>query len=170
LSAPEEPGAGRDCWIAIALFAVQSAAVAVITWLLLPVFWGIVENLGVAQDISFGKKLTLALATIVFQFCYWSGYERLKLWQTGNLVASHVLLFAARLSFIFASTLCSIVLLRHLPGFTGPIDLIESSARLVLFGAVVFSMFCYALQIESFGKARPSAAPKDAEKRGSDAS
>jgi hypothetical protein len=159
--------AGQN-WIAIVLFTAQGAAIAIMTWLLLPVFWGIVANLGSAQDISFGKKVTLVLAAIVFQFCYWSGYERLKLWQTGNLFASHLLLFAARLSFIFASTLCSIVLFRHLPGFVSPLDLVESGLRLVVFGAVVFSMFCYALQIENFGKARASETPKDAEKRNSD--
>ena len=89
-----------------------------------------------------------ALGVTIIQVCYWLNQYWFATLRLGyNALLGHVILFLARLNFIFASALFSAV---YLVRFN---ELEISLWRLVLLSTVLFSIFCYTLELERLGRA-----------------
>ena len=88
------------------------------------------------------------------QSAYWYRIRRVpvSICKT-NIVLGHAVLFLGRLSFIFGGALFSVTAFRRLPALEvlPPIHLL--GIRGVLVFAVLFSLFCFALEIERIGNA-----------------
>ncbi len=69
-----------------------------------------------------------------------------------NAFIGHLLLFAARASFFFGSALFSAIFFRHLPQLDALPPLGQGVAKAVVFMTVLFSLFCYSLEVERLGR------------------
>ena len=146
MSPSQSATAGERYWLYTALLSVQTVGVALILWEGVPLYRLIVKEPG-PQHLD---KQTIAWVTIaitVIQFSYWSEVRlvpKIKLRQ--NVFLSHVVLFFARISFVFGTALFSIIVFLRLP------DITVSVPRLSLLIVTMFSMFCYTLELEKLDR------------------
>jgi hypothetical protein len=143
-------------WLYLGLLAVQTVCVTVLVFELMPFFWRVVDDLGEVQPIATHSMAVACLCVVVFQACYWWRLKHLAVpFSTKSQLASHLFQFFGRLSFVFASTLASLIFFRHMPSIQ-PADLsVAGVFRLALFFAVLFSWFCFAVELERLGKRQP---------------
>jgi hypothetical protein len=88
------------------------------------------------------------LGVTLIQVCYWLDQYWFPTLRLGyNALVGHVILFLARLNFIFASALFSAVYLVRFK------ELEISLWRFVILSTVLFSIFCYTLELERLGRA-----------------
>lgn len=134
-------------WIYPLLLAVQTVGAAIILWNGIPIYRQIVAD--ASQHTPKPETLILAVvAVMLIQGAYWLRQRlELPLPQQGNSLLGHLVLFLARLSLIFATAMFSVVF------FLQPEGLQISSSRVVALVAVLFSMFCYTLELERLGRA-----------------
>ena len=92
----------------------------------------------------------------MIQCAYWFRLMRVPVAvRKPNIVASQVVLFLARLSFIFGSALFGLVFFRHLP----ELEIIPGLGFVIrgaLFVTILFSLFCFAMEWERLGRALES--------------
>ncbi|CAM5770161.1 hypothetical protein LMIY3S_03079 [Labrys miyagiensis] len=140
----------------LVLLAIQTACATILVLELMPFFWRLVDELGEVQDISAPRQALAFTCVAIFQACYWWRLANLGVpFATRSQVISHLFLFVGRLSFLFAATLASLIFFRHVP-LLAPSNLTSASVlRMVLFFAVLFSWFCFSLELERLGK-RPA--------------
>jgi len=135
-----------------ALLLVQTAGVVLILWQGVPLYRLIMKNPG-PEYAGLGTFVWAIVAVVAIQVAYWL---RLRLAPTialrPNIVLSHIILFLARISFVFGTALFSTIVFLRLP------DISVSGPRIVLLVFVMFSLFCYTLELEQLGysfRARP---------------
>lgn len=136
------------------LLAIQTAAASCLFWVDLPIFLRIVSNIGHPQELETWRLVVIAGSVAVLQSSYWIRLHCVPIQVPfENVLVGHLLVFASRVSFFFGSVFFSVVFFRHLPEFDvmPPIDQILAKALAIL--AILFSLFCYALELERFGKA-----------------
>jgi hypothetical protein len=151
--APQSPGLrARQVTYAI-LIGIETASIFVLTWKLMPQFWRIVDGLGDPQPLPQENMITVVISVIVFQISYWWRVRRMGTpFTITSRFVGHLFLFAGRLSFIFASTFASVVFFRHVPAVNNDVVSFRAGIRLIGFVPVLFSWFCYSLEIERLGK------------------
>jgi hypothetical protein len=89
-----------------------------------------------------------ALGVIIIQVCYWLGQHWFVTLRLGhNSFLGHLTLFLSRLNFIFAGPVFSAV---YLVRFN---ELDISVFGFVFLSSVLFSIFCYTLELERLGRA-----------------
>ena len=89
-----------------------------------------------------------ALGATIIQVCYWlDQYWFATLRLRYNALLGHIILFLSRLNFIFASAVFSAVYIVRFK------ELEISIWRFVLLSTVLFSIFCYTLELERLGRA-----------------
>jgi hypothetical protein len=66
----------------------------------------------------------------------------------------HLFLFASRVSFFFGGALFSVFFFRHVPELDQFPSFIQGAVKLLEVLLVLFSLFCYSLEIERLGRAR----------------
>jgi hypothetical protein len=89
-----------------------------------------------------------ALGATIIQVCYWLDHYWFATLQLGyNALLGHVILFLSRLNFIFASAVFSAVYLVRFNELEIP------PWKFVLLFTVLFSIFCYTLELERLGRA-----------------
>ena len=89
-----------------------------------------------------------ALGVTIIQVCYWlDQYWFATLRLRYNALLGHITLFLSRLNFIFASAVFSAVYIVRFK------ELEISIWRFVLLSTVLFSIFCYTLELERLGRA-----------------
>lgn len=140
----------RNVWTSLRLrfwlwFLAQSVAVGAILWNGIPVY----RRLLVGTRASGTDVVFIAIASVlVIQLGYWQAFRlRDQLLFDRNTALSHFLLFLARLNFIYVGGMFSTV-------FFIQFDNIELNLwKVVALIAVLFSMFCYSLQLEWLGQA-----------------
>ena len=134
-------------WLYPLLLAAQTAGAAIVIWNGAPIYRQIVTDASRHQP----QKATLlwaVAAVVMLQSGYWLRlrfHPTLPRWE--NVVFSHIVLFLGRLSFILAAATFSVVF------FLRPEGLHLPFSRVVLLLSVLFSMFCYSLELEWLGKA-----------------
>ena len=124
------------------LFAAESAGMFFILSEALPFYRTLIR--GSAGDRP-GRYLYVpaASAVVIMQLCYWIKRKtRPPIWQRRRIFLGHILLFFARLSFIFAGSLLSLVI------FTRSEDTQFSVVGIALLLATTFAQFCYARELE----------------------
>ena len=138
----------------VLFFSIEVAAMALILWDGLPIYRHlmVLEQVGTRSD-----EVIMWTAVGAIQFTYWYllRHEPPFTFQRRPLLA-HIVLFVSRLSFVFASSLFALVAYRYS-------DALElDPGRVVLFIAVLFSVFCFSRHLEAIGNLMlkgPPAAP-----------
>lgn len=141
-----------------ALLAGETLAASAIFWTAFPLFQRIASRSG--QQLDTSVEAVLVAAAIFLQACYWTRYRRVRVWApVHSPVLGHLLLFAGRSSFFFGSALFSAIVFRHVPQLTSLPPLAEGLPKAAGFTLILFSLFCYALEIERLGRAVEEAPP-----------
>lgn len=136
------------------LLAVQLACAGTLFWKILPVFRAIVRHPGQMQNVPASEQAIAVAAVVIAQCCYWYRLSRVAVPDMpDNAVGEHLLLFAGRVSFIFGSALFSVVFFHHVPSIVDGPDMLHRLFRAGLIIAVMFTLFCCALEIERLGRA-----------------
>jgi hypothetical protein len=131
-------------WI---LFLGQAVGDGTILSHLIPLFRRLVAS-GVLDKASPKILILAVLGVTLIQVCYWlDQYWFATLRLNYNPLLGHLVLFLSRLNFIFAAGVFSAV---YLVRFN---ELDISFWGFVLLSTVLFSIFCYTLELERLGRA-----------------
>ena len=130
------------------LFVVQTAALFVLASYAIPVYRLLFVGPGLAEPGA-SARLPLFCAASLMQICYWSrrhflGLPRLR----HDDLSGHLLLFIARSLFVSSATFLPIVF------FVRYTDTTPSPFGVVLVPLVLFSVFCYAWEVERLARTR----------------
>jgi glycerol-3-phosphate acyltransferase PlsY len=130
-------------WCAV---AIEIAGTIAILWHGIPIYRRFLTGTA-DQPADIGVVVWAAAAAAAIQLAYWGAtriFSSIELPR--SIVASHFVLFAARLNFVFAGALLSVIVFARL-------DQIEFSLwRFALLLAVLFSLFCSTLEFERLGR------------------
>lgn len=129
-------------WLYSVLLFAQTAGLAIILWQGAPVYRRIVA--GFPGPSAGPRAIILAiLAVVLIQGAYWLRTAIIpSLMLPPNKFLTHIVLFLGRLSFIFGAALFTAVMYYRFP------ELEKSMPRLAVLIAVLFSVFCYSLELE----------------------
>jgi hypothetical protein len=131
-------------WI---LFLGQTIGDVTILSHLIPIFRRLVTS-GLDEKPSTKILVLATLGVIIMQVCYWLDQYWFATLRLGyNPVLGHLILFLSRLNFIFAGAVFSAV---YLVRFN---ELDISFWGLLILSIVLFSIFCYTLELERIGRA-----------------
>ncbi|MCM0612068.1 hypothetical protein KFJ24_06210 [Marinobacter sediminum] len=140
---PESNTGGR--WLYPLLLAFQTSGVVVMYWERLPVLRQLIQDGLVFATPE--TPLWSLVAVALIQVGYWIGY-RLRPAQPSyvNPLLGHFVLFVARLVFLLGSAAFSLLFIVNTPPDSIPVF------RYLLLLAMLFSLFCYTLELERLGK------------------
>lgn len=155
------PDAGRRAAGYLLLLGVQTLAACVLLLAVFPLFQQIVLQSGRPQPLPPATAVTALAAAAVMQACYWTRYCRVPVPALpGGAVAGHLLMFASRVSFLFGGALFSVIFFRHLPQLDALPPLGQGIAKALGFMALLFALFCHALELERLGRGMEEAAAR----------
>jgi hypothetical protein len=145
------------------LLALQIFGAVTFIWRELPEFQQVLQFPGIQPPEDDRSDLIMVGIFCGMQIPFWVRllYIPVPL-QRPNLLLGHIFLFLGRLTFIFGSTLFSVVVFRHLPKMGSEIDLFLAVRRGIIFVACLFALFCSSLEVERLAhafEARPGAGP-----------
>jgi hypothetical protein len=135
------------------LLVMETLAVLIIMWSMLPLYRAIAASAGHQIGVLPESPIPLVVALILFHCVYWYRLLRVPVSMVRHsLVASHIILFLGRLSFIFGTSFFALIVYRHLP------QLVVWNAtllamRLVASFFILFSLYCYSTELERLGVA-----------------
>jgi hypothetical protein len=113
----------------------------------IPLFRRLV-NSGLDEKPSSKILVSALLGVTIIQVCYWLGQHWFATLRLRHIsLFGHLILFISRLNFIFAGAVFSAVYLVRF--YQVPI----SPLGFVWLSAVLFSIFCYTLELERLGRA-----------------
>ncbi len=139
------------------LLVMETLAILIILWSMLPFYNAIVTNPGHQLDVLPRSPIPLVAALILFHCIYWFRLLRVPVSTVRHgLLASHIVLFVGRLSFIFGTSFFALLAFRHLPALVVS-DSFLVSMRVVAAVFVLFALYCYSTELERLGVA-PAAA------------
>jgi hypothetical protein len=125
-------------------FALELFGMAIIFWIGVPIFR---ELIHFQQIATTSDEALFLLAVILIQYTYWT---RLQYDPPFNIkrrpFLSHLIIFSSRLSFIFASSVFSLVVYRYSNIFE------FNLFRTPVMAAVLFSVFCFSRHLEKLGQ------------------
>jgi len=130
------------------LLAIEAAGAMAILWHGLPLYRRMLSG-GVAFEQADASSVTWAVIGIVLiQTAYWASTFKVfpLLSVPRHVLAGHAALFLARLNFVFVSSLFAVVV------FSKPVDLEFVAWRAATLVAVLFSMFCFSLELERLSR------------------
>ena len=132
------------------LLAAQTACAVVMLVNIHAAFRILIENLGSPNTSTPTSLIQLLIAAALSQVCYWYRLHNVPVPASyQNIALGHLLAFASRLGFIWGGALFSVYFLRHAPALAlGPLDIAWRGALLI---AVLFSLYCYTLELERLG-------------------
>ncbi|HEY5795723.1 MAG TPA: hypothetical protein VIU82_11970 [Bosea sp. (in: a-proteobacteria)] len=134
------------------LLCAQTACAAVMLANIHAGFRILIENIGTPNAPAPAGVLVLLIAAALGQACYWYRLRNVPVPTSyRNIALGHLMAFASRLGFIFGGSLFSVYFLRHAPEMAlGPLDIAWRGALLI---AILFSLYCYTLELERLGGA-----------------
>jgi len=136
------------------LLAAQVIGAGFVIRTALPAFRQIVLNPGDQLTYDPQEDFSAIGALLVMQAAYWYRLLRISIpFQGSSVILNHLLLFLARLSFIFGGTLFSVVFFRHLPELDPGIDILLIARRGLVLVGTLFALFCLTLELERLGHA-----------------
>lgn len=152
-SDPPRSGAKRPA-VYLLLLAIHTAAALTLAAVMFPLFQQIVMHIGKPQQLQASTALAAALAAIVMQACYWIRHEYVQVSApVRGALASHLALFASRVSFFFSGAVFSAIFFRHVPQLEALPPAGQGLAKAIGVMALLFASFCYALELEHLGRA-----------------
>ncbi len=129
------------------LFATESLGALIILWHGIPIYRRLLMGV-TGQQAGGGVILWVSIGVAVIQVGYW---VRLRCFPpprfSRHLLLGHAIQFLGRLSFVFIGGMFGVVF------FTRFHELEFSAWKVSVLLAVLFSMFCYTLELERLGKA-----------------
>jgi hypothetical protein len=137
-----------------ALLVLQTAVASSLLWMILPIFRRMVSHLGEPQDLDPWRLAIIGGGVVVLQSCYWVRLRYVPIFVPfRNVLVGHLLLFSSRASFFFGGAFFSVVFFRHVPelGVLPPFG--QAAAKGTTIIVILFSLFCYSLELERLGKA-----------------
>ncbi|RVG14921.1 hypothetical protein CN231_17500 [Sinorhizobium meliloti] len=138
----------------IFLLMAQSITTFFLFWLVFPIFYYVVNNLGKEQDVGISTQLAIVTFTGMLHLFYWSRLRWVDVRAPfHNIVVGHILVFASRLNFLFGGVFFSTIFFRHVPELASLPPFGQALIKAILIGAVLFGLFCYSLELERLGKA-----------------
>lgn len=145
---PASPGQTADgrLWYPI-LFGVQTIGAIVLFWNAVPLYHQILAD--PAAHEARPENLVWALSSIaLMQVGYWiSERVRPSPPQFTNALLGHIILFAARMGFVFATSVFGFLFITQRPGFNVPVF------RYVVTIVGLFALHCYVQEVERLGRA-----------------
>jgi hypothetical protein len=127
-------------WFYPLLFALQTAGAALLFWQVLPIYRQALAN----SNIYDSSTIVSLVGGVLIQFGYWINYRtRPPQPRLCNAVAGHILLFAARLTFLLPSAIFSFLFI------TKALQMPVARYLAIVFG--LFSLFCYVRELERLG-------------------
>ncbi|MEE7448746.1 hypothetical protein MRF4_13545 [Methylobacterium radiotolerans] len=147
-----DPSRGLTAYVS--LLVLQTAAACCLVWIDLPIFLRIASNLGTPQRLEPWRLAIIAGSVAVLQCCYWTRLRHVPIHVPfQNILVGHLIIFASRVSFFFGGVFFSVIFFRHLPELDVLPPIGQASAKAFAILTVLFSLFCYALELERLGKA-----------------
>lgn len=139
----------------VMLMVVETAAVTFLYLTIFPIFRQVITQLGEPQDISPYQQVAVAGGALVLQACYWVRFRWVAVPAPfRNALVRHLFLFASRVSFFFGGALFSVFFFRHVPELDQFPSFIQGAVKLLEVLLVLFSLFCYSLEIERLGRTK----------------
>ena len=125
------------------LVALEAAGAGIILWHGLPLYRGLL-SVAEFQPAETSSVIWAVVAIVLIQASYWTSTFKVfpSLSVRRHVFAGHALLFLARLIFVFVSSLFAVVV------FSKPVDLEFVAWRAAMLVAILFSMFCFSLELE----------------------
>ncbi|MGQ3215217.1 MAG: hypothetical protein ACT6U0_10445 [Shinella sp.] len=137
-----------------ALLVGQTAAAALLFWMVFPVFYNVVTHLGESQSLDLSRHAAIAFSTALLHFCYWMRLNWVPVTAPfHSVIVSHLFSFASRISFFFGGALFSAIFFRHLPELDVFPPLGQAFAHVLYVMTILFALFCYSLDLERLAKA-----------------
>ncbi|WP_085028717.1 hypothetical protein [Ensifer aridi] len=144
----------QNAIIYLMLLLAQSASTFLLFWLVFPIFYNVVTNLGKEQNVALSTQFAIVVVTVMLHLLYWSRIRWVYVAAPfHNIVVAHLLVFASRLNFLFGGVFFSTIFFRHLPELASLPPFGQALIKAILIGAVLFGLFCYSLELERLGKA-----------------
>lgn len=136
------------------LFVAETAAVAALLWASAPIYRAIMAAPGQQLADIPSSPFLIIMGLVVFHAAYWYRLRRVDVVvDTRSLFLSHLVVFAGRLCFVFGGAMFGLVVFRHLPDMSEVVDPLRLISRSLAMLTVLFSLFCYALELERIGVA-----------------
>lgn len=128
----------------IVFFGFELAGMFLIFWIGIPIFRQLLQF---NQVVTVGDEVVFLVAVVLIQFTYWTRLQHNPPFSLPvRPLLAHLVLFASRLCFIFASAVFSLVIYRYS-------DLYEFNfIRTPLMATVLFSIFCFTKHLEKLGQ------------------
>ena len=134
-------------WLYATLFGTQTLGAIILFWYGVPLYRRVLADPSVHQAELAALAWSLP-SILLMQVGHWIGFRlRPPLPKFFNPVIGHIVLFLGRFAFVVASGVFTFMFLAPKPNFSVPI----SRYVITIFG--VFSIFCYTLELDRFGRA-----------------
>jgi hypothetical protein len=129
------------------LFGMQTIGAIILFWNAIPVYQQILAD--PASHEARPENLVWSLSSVVLmQVGYWTSYrDRPPPPQFRNALLGHLILFAARMSFVFPTSVFGFLFIAQNSAFHIPVF------RYVVALLGLFSLYCYTRELERFGAA-----------------
>jgi hypothetical protein len=138
----------------VLLFAMQTLAILIVILNVIPIYDALISSVGVQLRRLPESPLFLMASVVLFHCAYWFRLLRVPLViNYRSLILSHLVLFVGRLSFIFGTTFFAVIVFRHLPAMVSIPEPGILAARIVWTLFILFSLYCYATELERIGAA-----------------
>jgi hypothetical protein len=136
------------------LLIMQTLASLIIVLCTIPIYLAIMASPGHQLLALPQSPLLLIAALLLFHCAYWFRLTRVPVAvRRHSHFASHVVLFVARLSFIFGTAFFALITFRHLPSLETVTDPVRLTMRIVAALIILFSLYCYSAELERLGHA-----------------
>lgn len=114
-----------------------------VLWVGLPIYRHLMT---LEQVTTTADQAMMWIAVAAIQFSYWYALRHAAPFRVPRQVfLAHVVLFVSRLSFVFASSLFALVAYRYSDAF------VFYPSKVLLFVAVIFSVFCFSRHLDAVG-------------------
>lgn len=144
-----DPGARAGSRLYLLLLAVETSGAGLVYWYGLPLYRRTVESPLEFEPHPLERAVYALSAVALIQVPYWIRHRlRPPLPRVLNAPLGHLLLFLARLSFLLPAAIYSFVFVL---GKLGHLKL--TGVRFGILFALLFSLFCYTLELERLGRA-----------------
>jgi hypothetical protein len=139
-------GDANDYWGYFSLFGIQTLGAVVLLWNGLPLYRTILADPGSHHETV--QTLLWAIPSIVLmQIGYWVSRRFLVPdLPIRSAFLGHLILFSARMVFVFATSVFGFVFILAKPEFEIPVS------RYVVTVLGLFSLYCYVLEMERLGR------------------
>jgi hypothetical protein len=138
----------------VLLFVMQTLAILIVVLNVIPIYDALIASVGVQLRRLPQSPLLLMASVVLFHCAYWFRLLRVPLViNYRNLLLSHLVLFVGRLSFIFGTAFFAMIVFRHLPAMVTIPNPGVLGVRIVWTLLILFSLYCYAAELERLGVA-----------------